>query len=51
MNLLLILFQTQAQLEFIKKLDYMLSGVALGKGEVGVCPRPHFKIRSHPKNF
>jgi hypothetical protein len=26
-------------------------GVALGKGEVGDRPRPHLKIRSHPKKF
>ncbi len=26
-------------------------GVALGKGEVGDCPRPLLKIRLHPKIF
>ena len=26
-------------------------GVALGKGEVGDCPKPHLKIRPHPKKF
>ena len=25
--------------------------VALGKGEMGDRPRPHLKIRSHPKKF
>ena len=27
------------------------AGVALGKSEVGDRPRPHLKIRSHPKKF
>ena len=30
---------------------YCELGVALGKGEVGDCPRPHLKIRPHPKKF
>ena len=29
----------------------MSLGVALGKGEVSDRPRPHLKIRPHPKNF
>ena len=27
------------------------SGVVLGKSKVGNCPRPHLKIRPHPKIF
>jgi hypothetical protein len=27
------------------------AGVALGKGEVGDRPRPHLKIRPHPKTI
>ncbi len=29
----------------------LFAGVALSKGEMGDCPRPHLKIRPHPKKF
>ena len=30
---------------------FMVPEVALGKGEVGDRPKPHLKIRSHPKKI